>query len=57
LLIVAITAAGLSTDVRRLTKLSLRPLSVGLVAALVVGIVSFVLVRVFGELIATYVTV
>lgn len=56
LLIVAITAAGLSTDVRRLTKLSLRPLSVGLAAALVVGVVSFVLVQVFGELIAAYVT-
>lgn len=57
LLIVAIAAAGLGTDVRRLKQLSLRPLSVGLFAALVVGVVSFALVSAFARVIAAYVTV
>jgi uncharacterized integral membrane protein (TIGR00698 family) len=57
LLIIAIAAAGLGTDVRRLKQLSLRPLAVGLFAALVVGAVSLGLVSAFAGVIATYVTV
>ncbi|MFP4206945.1 MAG: YeiH family protein [Spirochaetaceae bacterium] len=52
LLSLAIAAAGLSTDVAKLKRLSLRPFLVGLVAAVAVGVVSLLLVSGLGGVIA-----
>ena len=57
LLSLAIAAAGLSTDFRKLRRLSLRPFLIGFVAAAVVGLVSFLLVTVFAATIAMHVPV
>jgi uncharacterized integral membrane protein (TIGR00698 family) len=46
---VAITCVGLSTDIRKLSKLGYRPFVCGLVAALSVGAVSWLLVTRFGR--------
>ena len=46
---VAITCVGLSTDIRKLSKLGYRPFVCGLVAALSVGIVSWLLVTRLGR--------
>lgn len=46
---VAITCVGLSTDIRKLSKLGCRPFICGLVAALSVGVVSWLLVTRFGR--------
>ncbi len=43
----AIAAVGLNTDLRRLTHLGVRPIGVGLAAALAVGLISFTLVTLF----------
>ena len=45
-LIVAMASVGLGTNLKRLRTLGLRPLGVGLAAAVVVGVVSFGLIRV-----------
>ena len=42
-----LAAIGLGTDLRRLRKLGLRPLGVGLAAALGVGVLSAGLIRLF----------
>jgi len=47
-LAVAMASVGLGTSLERMRKLGLRPLAVGLVAALAVGGVSAVLIRLFG---------
>ncbi|NBB90378.1 MAG: putative sulfate exporter family transporter [Spirochaetes bacterium] len=57
LLSLAIAAAGLSTDFRKLRRLSIRPFLIGFVAAAVVGLVSFLLVTVFAATIAMHVPV
>lgn len=57
LLSLAIAAAGLSTDFRKLRRLSLRPFLIGFVAAAVVGLVSFLLVTIFAATIAMHVPV
>ena len=44
LLVAAISAAGLNTKVRQLAKLTLKPLLVGVAAAVIVGLVSLALV-------------
>lgn len=49
-LLLAMAAVGLGTSLRRLRVLGLRPLGVGLAAALCVGSVSVLLIRVFGAL-------
>ena len=49
-LAVAMAAVGLGTSLERMRKLGLRPLVVGLVAALAVGGVSAILIRLFGDL-------
>ena len=49
-LAVAMAAVGLGTSLERMRRLGLRPLAVGLVAALAVGGVSAVLIRLFGSL-------
>jgi uncharacterized integral membrane protein (TIGR00698 family) len=46
LLSVAIAAAGLSTQFSKLRKLTLRPFLIGLLAALSVGLISFILVQI-----------
>jgi uncharacterized integral membrane protein (TIGR00698 family) len=48
-LTIAMAAVGLGTSLERMRRLGLRPLAVGLVAALVVGSVSAVLIRLFGS--------
>ena len=48
-LTVAMASVGLGTHLRRMRGLGLRPLAVGLVAALVVGAVSATLIRVIGS--------
>ncbi len=44
---VAIVCVGLSTDVKKIVRLGLKPLVVGFVAAVSVGMISFVLVTLF----------
>ncbi len=46
---VAIACIGLNTDIKKLIKLGLRPFGCGLAAALGVGAVSFILVKIFGN--------
>ncbi len=48
-LTIAMAAVGLGTSLERMRRLGLRPLAVGLAAALVVGGVSALLIRSFGE--------
>jgi len=45
----AVACMGLNTDIRKLIKLGLKPFGCGLVAALSVGVISYVLVTVFGD--------
>jgi uncharacterized integral membrane protein (TIGR00698 family) len=47
---VAIACIGLNTEIRKLTKLGLKPFICGLIAALSVGVVSFILVTLFGHI-------
>lgn len=49
ILAIAITAAGLSTQFDKLKKLSFKPFLIGLLAALIVGGVSFLLVTIFSS--------
>ncbi len=46
---VAIACVGLNTDIRKLTKLGYKPFVCGLIAALSVGIVSWLLLTAFGS--------
>ena len=52
-LVVAMASVGLGTSFRRLRTLGLKPLAVGLVAATLVGFVSFLLVRAVGPALPT----
>jgi uncharacterized membrane protein YadS len=52
LMVVALAGVGLSTDLRSLKGLGVRPFMVGLIAALVVGIVSYVAISFLGSSIA-----
>ena len=52
-LVVAMASVGLGTSLRRLRTLGLKPLAVGMVAATVVGFVSFLLVRLVGPALPT----
>lgn len=56
ILAISITAAGLSTHFSRLKKLSYKPFLIGLVAAVVVGGVSFILVTLLSGPIQTLLT-
>jgi uncharacterized membrane protein YadS len=49
ILAVAITAAGLSTQLTKLRKLSFKPFLIGLLAALIVGGISFLLVTILNS--------
>ncbi len=46
---VAVAGIGLNTDIRKLIKLGLKPFVCGLISALSVGVVSFILVTIFGD--------
>jgi uncharacterized integral membrane protein (TIGR00698 family) len=50
LLTIAMASVGLGTSLSRLLKLGLRPLAVGLVAAVLVGVVSVAMVKLVGPL-------
>jgi uncharacterized membrane protein YadS len=52
LMVVALAGVGLSTDLRSLKGLGAKPFMVGLIAALVVGIVSYVAISLLGSSIA-----
>jgi len=52
-LVVAMASVGLGTSFSRLRRLGLQPLAVGLVAASLVGLVSFLLVRLVGPALPT----
>jgi uncharacterized integral membrane protein (TIGR00698 family) len=49
LMVVALSGVGLSTDLRSLKGLGVRPFMVGLAAALVVGIVSYIAISLLGS--------
>jgi uncharacterized integral membrane protein (TIGR00698 family) len=49
LITAAITCVGLNTNIKKLTKLGYKPLVVGLVSAVSVGLVSFLIVVIFGN--------
>jgi uncharacterized membrane protein YadS len=51
LLVVALAGVGLSTRFRSLKGLGIKPFLIGLAAALSVGIISFLLISLFGLLI------
>jgi uncharacterized integral membrane protein (TIGR00698 family) len=53
LLTIAMASVGLGTSLARLLKLGLRPLAVGLVAALLVGVVSVAMVKLVGPLLGS----
>jgi len=46
-LAVAMAGVGLGTDIRKLRQLGFKPFFVGLFAALSVGVVSFILIKIF----------
>jgi uncharacterized integral membrane protein (TIGR00698 family) len=52
IIVLAITCVGLSTDIRKLSALGIAPFACGLVAALAVGVVSWLVVSMFGPYIA-----
>jgi uncharacterized integral membrane protein (TIGR00698 family) len=47
---IAIACIGLNTDIRKLTKLGFKPFVCGLLAAISVGAVSYILVTIFGTI-------
>ena len=47
ILAIAIAGAGLSTQLKKLKKLTFKPFLIGLMAAITVGLVSYVLVTIF----------
>lgn len=46
---VAIACIGLNTDIKKLIKLGLKPFGCGLIAALSMGLVSYILITIFGN--------
>ena len=57
ILAVAIAGAGLSTQFNKLKKLSFKPFLIGLMAAVSVGMVSFILVKIFSSPISSLISV
>ena len=51
LLVVALAGVGLSTDFRAFRGLGIKPFIVGLGAALVVGVISFLAISLMGSLV------
>jgi uncharacterized integral membrane protein (TIGR00698 family) len=51
-LMLAMAAVGLGTNIKRIIGLGLRPFALGLCAALLVGVVSYVLVSIFGPMLS-----